>query len=91
MVCVDEVEAGRPAPHLIHTAMMRTGVTDPARVLVAGDTALDIRAGRAAGVGLVIGVLSGSQTAAELAIEHPDHILAGVAALPDLLAIPAPR
>lgn len=85
VVCADEVAAGRPAPDLIHRAMQLTGVTDPARVLAAGDTVLDVRAGHAAKAGVVVGVLTGAQTAAELAAEHPTHVLAGVAALPDLL------
>lgn len=85
VVCASEVPAGRPAPHMIRRAMELTGVTDPAAVLVAGDTVLDVRAGLAAGAGLVVGVLTGAQTAAELAAEHPTHVLAGVALLPELL------
>ncbi|MCX4792674.1 MULTISPECIES: HAD-IA family hydrolase [unclassified Streptomyces] len=48
VVCASEVPAGRPEPHMIHRAMELTGVTDRTTVLVAGDTALDIRAGHAA-------------------------------------------
>jgi phosphoglycolate phosphatase-like HAD superfamily hydrolase len=67
--------------------MARLAVTDPARVLVAGDTVLDVRAGRAAGAGLVIGVLTGAQGAAELGDEAPTQVLAGVADLPALLGL----
>lgn len=87
VVCADEVDAGRPAPDMIHAAMARLGVTDPARVLVAGDTVLDVRAARAAGAGLVIGVLSGAQEAAELQAEGPAQVLGGVAELPALLGL----
>ena len=85
VVCASEVAAGRPTPHLIQRAMELTGVTDPARVAVAGDTALDVQAGLAAGAGVVAGVLTGAQTAEELAAEHPTHVIAGVHLLPELL------
>lgn len=85
VVCASEVAAGRPEPHMIHRAMEQTGITDPAAVLVAGDTALDIRAGHAAAAGIIAGVLTGAQTRAELAAEHPSHILNGVRDIPALL------
>ncbi|MGX7827878.1 phosphonatase-like hydrolase [Actinokineospora sp. 24-640] len=85
VVCASEVAGGRPRPHMIHRAMELTGVTDPARVLAAGDTTLDIRAGRAARAGIVAAVLTGAQTRAELEAEHPTHVLRGVRELPDLL------
>lgn len=85
VVCADEVRAGRPKPFMIQEAMRRTGVADAARVAVAGDTVLDLRAGRAAGAGLVIGVLTGAQTREELSAGHPTHILAGVEKIPALL------
>ncbi|MDN5914294.1 MAG: HAD hydrolase-like protein [Pseudonocardia sp.] len=50
--------------------MRLTGVDDPAHVLVAGDTVLDVRAGHAAGAGLVVAVLTGAQSHDELAAEH---------------------
>jgi len=84
-VCAPEVAAGRPAPFMIQRAMELTGVTDPAQVLVAGDTVLDVRAGHAAHADVVVGVLTGGQTEAELAAEHPTHVLAGVHLLPALL------
>jgi phosphonatase-like hydrolase len=92
VVCADEVDTGRPAPDMIRAAMARLGVTDPARVLVAGDTVLDVRAGRAAGAGMVIGVLTGAQEAAELSAEVPTQVLGGVAELPELLNLaPTPN
>ena len=71
VVCASEVRAGRPAPDMIHRAMELTGITDPARVLTAGDTVLDVQAGHAAGAGHVIGVLTGGQTRAELEQHTP--------------------
>ncbi|MFF5084607.1 phosphonatase-like hydrolase [Actinoplanes sp. NPDC000266] len=85
VVCASDVAEGRPAPDMIREAMRLTGVTDPAQVLAAGDTALDVQAGRAAGVAYVIGVLSGAQTAAELSRENPTRLLDSVAGLPKLL------
>jgi phosphoglycolate phosphatase len=87
VVCADEVAAGRPAPDMIRAAMARLGVADPARVLVAGDTALDVRAGHAAGAGLVVGVLTGAQDAADLRAEAPTQVLSGVAELPAFLRL----
>ncbi|MCX4791696.1 HAD-IA family hydrolase [Streptomyces sp. NBC_01221] len=87
VVCASEVPAGRPEPHMIHRAMELTGVTDRTTVLVAGDTALDIRAGHAARATTVIGVLTGAQTRDELAAEHPTHILDGVHQIPALLGM----
>lgn len=89
-VCASEVAAGRPAPFMIQRAMELAGVTDPARVLVAGDTVLDVRAGHAAHAGVVVGVLTGGQTEAELAAEHPTHILDGVHLVPGLLSSSIP-
>ncbi|SFT06179.1 phosphonatase-like hydrolase [Saccharopolyspora flava] len=85
VVCADEVGAGRPAPDMIHRAMDLTGVDDPARVLAAGDTALDVQAGRAARAGRVVAVLTGAQTRAELEAHGPTLVLPGVADLPGVI------
>lgn len=65
--------------------MRLTGVTDPARVAAAGDTALDIKAGLAAHAGIVAGVLTGAQTEPELRAAGATHLLAGVRDLPGLV------
>lgn len=84
VVTSDEVPRGRPAPHLIHRAMERTGVISVAAVLAAGDTVNDLQAAANAGV-LGVGVLTGKLSAEELA-SHPHlRILAGVKDLPGLL------
>jgi phosphoglycolate phosphatase len=87
VVCATEVAAGRPEPHLIRRAMELTGVADPAQVLAAGDTVLDVQAGRAAGAAFVVGVLSGAQTRDELVAAEPTHVLAGVSEIPALLGL----
>jgi phosphoglycolate phosphatase len=76
---------------MIREAMARTGVTDPAHVLVAGDPVLDVRAGVAAGAGLVVAVLTGAQEAAELRAEGPTRVLTGVAEVPALLGASSRR
>ena len=58
VVCGSDVPAGRPAPYMIFRAMERLGVTDVARVLVAGDTPRDLEAGTNSGAAMVVGVLS---------------------------------
>jgi phosphonatase-like hydrolase len=86
VVCAEDVGGGRPRPDMIHRAMRLTGVDDPATVLTAGDTVLDVRAGQAATAGMVVAVLSGAQTRDELAAARPTHILSGVRDIPALLA-----
>jgi phosphonatase-like hydrolase len=82
VACADDVARGRPAPDLIHHAMRLAGVTDPAAVLVAGDTVADVEAGRAAGTGHIVAVLSGAGTRTGLAAARPTVILESLAALP---------
>lgn len=84
-VCTEDVVRGRPAPFMIFRAMEATDVIEVKRVIKVGDTVFDLCAGRNAGVGAVVGVLSGSQGIEQLgSVEHA-HILSGVAALPALL------
>jgi phosphoglycolate phosphatase len=85
VVCAADVGIGRPAPDMIRRAMALTGVTDPAQVLTAGDTVLDVQAGHAAEASYVIAVLSGAQTRDELMSAAPTHVLDGVQDIPALL------
>jgi phosphoglycolate phosphatase-like HAD superfamily hydrolase len=82
IVCADEVARGRPAPDLIHEAMIRAGVGRADRVANVGDTALDLRAGHAAHVRWNIGVLSGAHGSDRLEREPHTHLLESVAELP---------
>lgn len=86
IVCADEVPRGRPAPYMIFRCMEATGAVGVERVANVGDTTLDLRAGRNAGVSLNIGVLSGAHGRDLLAAEPHTHLLASVADLPTLLA-----
>ncbi|GAA2987969.1 phosphonatase-like hydrolase [Actinokineospora diospyrosa] len=85
LITADEVAAGRPAPYMIFRAMEATGVHSADRVLTAGDTVLDLRAGTNAGAHYVIGVLTGSQDAETLGQERHTHLLSSVAEIPLLL------
>ncbi|SJN08481.1 Phosphonoacetaldehyde hydrolase [Leucobacter sp. 7(1)] len=84
----DDVSTGRPAPELIQVAMQRSGVTDPAEVLAAGDTELDLAAGMNAGAKYVVAVSTGAQSAEHLATFPHTHVC-DVRDLPELLGVPA--
>lgn len=84
-VASDEVPRGRPAPFMIFSAMTKLGVESVARVAKVGDTPFDLHEGRNAGVGLNVGVLSGSHDALSLGREAHAFLLASAAELPDLL------
>ncbi|CAH0201515.1 MULTISPECIES: phosphonatase-like hydrolase [unclassified Microbacterium] len=75
---------GRPAPDLVLTALLRTGVSAVQAVAVAGDTSSDVETGRRAGAGFVAGVLSGAHDRA--ALDGADAVLETVAELPAALA-----
>lgn len=86
VVCGDDVPEGRPAPHLILEAMRATGVAAREHVANVGDTALDLAAGRNAGVRWNIGVLSGAHDRATLEREPHTHIVDSIADLARLVA-----
>lgn len=84
VVCVDDVDAGRPSPAMIQRAMQLLGVADPTSVAAVGDTVRDIGAGRAAGAGLVVGVRSGETDGKTLSDAGADAVIDSVA---DLLGV----
>ena len=86
-----DVGRGRPAPDLVLGAMARLGVADPAAVAVVGDTVSDLEAGRAAGAGAVIGVLSGAHDEAGLGAASPTAVIADVTGLLAVLGPEAVR
>ena len=83
VVTTSDVTAGRPAPYLIQHAMELTGVADVRRVIAAGDTIVDVRAARNAGV-IAVGVLSGALAREDFAGHDYDHLLDSVADIPTL-------
>ncbi|MCB9230645.1 MAG: phosphonatase-like hydrolase [Bacteroidia bacterium] len=86
-VTSDEVPRGRPHPDLAFRAMEILGIQDASTVAKAGDTPSDLLEGSSAGCGMVIGVLSGASTRAELEPHPHTHILDSLADLPSVLGI----
>jgi phosphonatase-like hydrolase len=82
-----EAGRGRPFPDLILGAALRLGVEDMRQIVVAGDTPLDVIAGCRAGVGLVVGVLTGAADRQSLVDAGAHEVLGSIAELPDLLGV----
>jgi len=76
---------GRPAPDLNLTALLRTATSSVSAMVCVGDTESDAASGRAAGAGLVVGVLTGSRTEEALLSAGADVVLASIADLPSTL------
>jgi phosphoglycolate phosphatase len=78
LVCADDGLPAKPAPDAALHICARLGIA-PARAAVVGDSSADIAMGRAAGVGLVIGVRTG--VGAEVALTGADHLIDSVGEL----------
>jgi HAD superfamily hydrolase (TIGR01509 family) len=79
----EDVESRKPHPEPIFRCLNHLNL-HPHEVVYIGDSTIDIRAGKAAGV-YTVGVLTGASPRDVLHQEEPDHILESVAGLPDLL------
>jgi phosphoglycolate phosphatase len=73
----------KPGPGMVLAFCERTGL-DPSEVAMIGDSVHDLGAGRSAGAGLVIGVLTGPAPETELA-PFADMVLASIEHLPNAL------
>jgi HAD superfamily hydrolase (TIGR01509 family) len=82
LACGDDGRPIKPAPDAILALCCELGIA-PERAAMVGDTAADLRMGRAAGVGRNVGVLSGVGTA-DLLAPLADALLPSIA---ELLAI----
>jgi phosphoglycolate phosphatase-like HAD superfamily hydrolase len=86
MVCADDGIPSKPAPDMVLTLCERMNVL-PSKVMVVGDTIADLKMGRSAGAGLVVGVLSGVSNVhdlmpfADVIIDSVDELLEYVAVL----------
>ncbi|WP_433222534.1 phosphonatase-like hydrolase [Dactylosporangium sp. CS-047395] len=76
---------GRPYPDLPLTALLRTGASSVASLVVVGDTESDAATGVAAGAGLIVGVLTGGRPAESLRAAGAHEVLRSVAELPALI------
>jgi phosphonatase-like hydrolase len=85
MISSDDVARGRPSPYMLFHAMEAARIDRVAEVMAVGDTPLDLQAGNNAGLGAVVGVLSGASTLENLRREPHTHILPSVSSLPRLL------
>jgi phosphonatase-like hydrolase len=75
---------GRPAPDmLLHCLILLEGFATGSLVVV-GDTASDMQAGKRAGAGLCVGVLTGTDAKARLVENGADHVIDSVADLMQL-------
>jgi phosphoglycolate phosphatase len=79
VICADDGLAVKPAADMIVHLCEALGV-EPARTAVVGDSTADLLMGRAAGAGIVVGVLSGVGRVEDLA-PHADAVIASVAEL----------
>ena len=76
MVCADDGIPAKPAPDMVLTICERMNV-NPSKVMVVGDTTADLKMARAAGAGLVVGVLSGVSASNDL-IHYADVLIESV-------------
>ncbi|MFC4372069.1 HAD family hydrolase [Citricoccus nitrophenolicus] len=82
-LCPSDAGRGVPYPDMILTALLALDLEDVRSVMAVGDTTGDIRAGRRAGAGLTVGVLTGY---------HQEEALRGAGAsavVPSIRDVPA--
>jgi len=81
----EDVESRKPHPEPVLKCLGHLSL-EPHEVVYIGDSPIDIRAGKAAGV-YTVGVLTGTSPSEVLQLEEPDHILASVAILLNILLL----
>jgi phosphoglycolate phosphatase len=69
---------GRPAPDMLLTCALRSRVTATSSLMAVGDTASDMMAGRRAGAGSCVGVLSGTDDEHRLLASGADEVITSV-------------
>lgn len=79
----DSGHGTKPGPGMIEAFCRQTGIPASETAMV-GDSTHDLGAGRAAGVGLTIGVLTGPARSEDIA-HLADHVVADISAIPALL------
>jgi 2-phosphoglycolate phosphatase len=82
-ITADDVQHKKPAPEPLIVCSQKIGVT-PVKSVYVGDSRIDIKAGKAAGM-KTIGVLTGFDNHAALQRENPDAIIESVAKLPEVI------
>lgn len=69
-----EVKNSKPDPEVVSYVFRKLHVGRKQTAII-GDHPNDIRAGRAAGIGLTIGIATGNHSTQELASCYPDHVI----------------
>lgn len=85
LITADDVVKGRPSSEMIDKAMKMFKIAEPAKVLKAGDSVIDIEEGKNAHCGWTVGVLTGAQTREQLATAEPTMILNSLSDLAEVL------
>jgi len=85
LVTADDVSQGRPDPAMILKAMEVLAVTDPSKVLKAGDSIIDVEEGKNANCGVTIGVTTGAHTKIQLQSANPTYVLNSLTELKELV------
>ena len=73
-----DVGRGRPAPDMLWWCALKCEITSSSSLMVVGDTASDMIAGRRAGAGYCVGVLSGNDDQARLIANGADDVIDSV-------------
>ncbi len=84
-IASDEVPHGRPEPLMIQKAMHLLGIDNPEAVVNVGDTPSDLLSGRAAGVGLNLGVINGTHSRDQLVTYPHDQLIGSLAELREVM------
>jgi len=84
-VTADDPIPRKPQPDGVLLCLERIGDVPVAEALLVGDHAADMLAGKAAGVGCVVGVSHGLGTREELGAAGADHVIDSLADLPLLI------
>lgn len=81
LVTASDVENSRPAPDMIHRAMLICGVDDASHVAKVGDSQIDIQEGQNAHCGMTFGITTGAQSASELQESRPTSVVSHLSEL----------
>ncbi len=87
LVTADNVKNGRPYPDMINRAMQKLGVSDPAKVLKAGDSIIDIEEGKNANCGFTVAVTTGAHTREQLQSANPTLVVDSLYEIINLIRI----
>jgi phosphoglycolate phosphatase len=80
-----EAGAGRPSPRMLIRTADALDISEPAAVVIVGDTMADMEAGEAFGAALKIGVLTGTHSESELLAAGATSVINSVALLPSFI------